>query len=86
MLPENTFGHNLDPDYLIGNNYGYSNDRNIIQISVIDTKLQQKIKKGLEEDQIVQQVIKRLTEKKLTLLKQELVGWKYNNKLLLFKN
>ena len=86
MLPENTFGHDLDPDYLIGDNYRYSNDRDIIQISVIDTKLQQKIKKGLEEDQIVQQVIKELTEKELTLLKQELAGWKYNDKLLLFKN
>ena len=54
MLPENTFSHDLDPDYLIGDNYGYSNDEDIIQISVIDTELQQKIKKGLEEDQIVQ--------------------------------
>ena len=53
MLLENTFGHDLDPDYLIGDNYGYSNNENIIQISVIDTELQQKIKKGLEEDQIV---------------------------------
>ena len=86
MLPENTFSHNLDPNYLIGDNYGYLNDRDIIQIFIINTKLQQKIKKGLEEDQIVQQVIKRLTEKKLTSLKQELAGWKYNNKLLLFKN
>ena len=50
ILPENTFGHDLDPDHLIGDNYGYLNDREIIQISVIDTKLQQKIKKGLEED------------------------------------
>ena len=86
MLPENTFGHDLDPNYLIGDNYGYSNDGDIIQISVIDTKLQQKIKKGLEEDQIVQQVIKGLIKKELTPLKQELVGWKYNDKLLLFKN
>ena len=39
MLPENTFGHNLDPDYLIEDNYGYSNDGDIIQISIIDTKL-----------------------------------------------
>ena len=50
ILLENTFGYNLDSDYLIGDNYRYSNDRDIIQISVIDTKLQQKIKKGLEED------------------------------------
>ena len=74
MLLENTFGHDLDSDYLIGDNYGYSNDGDIIQISIIDTELQQKIKKGLEEDQIVQQVIKGLTEKELTPLKQELVG------------
>ena len=86
MLPKNTFGHDLDPDYLIRDNYEYLNDGDIIQISVIDTELQQKIKKGLEEDQIVQQVIKELTEKELTLLKQELVGWKYNDELLLFKN
>ena len=39
MLPENTFGYNLDLDYLIGDNYGYSNDGDIIQISIIDTKL-----------------------------------------------
>ena len=39
MLPENTFGYDLDPDYLIRDNYGYSNDGNIIQISVIDTEL-----------------------------------------------
>ena len=69
MLLENTFGHDLDPDYLIGDNYGYPNDGDIIQISVIDTELQQKIKKGLEEDQIVQQVIKGLIKKELTLLK-----------------
>ena len=75
MLPENTFGHDLDPDYLIGDNYGYSNDGDIIQISVIDIELQQKIKKGLEEDQIAQQVIKGLTEKELTPLKQELAEW-----------
>ena len=54
ILPENTFGHNLNPDYLIGDNYRYSNDRDIIQISVINTELQQKIKKGLKEDQIAQ--------------------------------
>ena len=86
MLPENTFSHDLDPDYLVGDNYGYSNDGDIIQISVIDIELQQKIKKGLEEDQIAQQVIKGLTEKELTPLKQELAGWKYNDELLLFKN
>ena len=40
ILPENTFDHDLDPDYLIGDNYGYSNDRDIIQISIIDTELQ----------------------------------------------
>ena len=40
MLPENTFSHDLDPNYLIGDNYGYLNDGEIIQISVIDTKLQ----------------------------------------------
>ena len=40
MLPENTFSYDLDPDYLIGDNYRYSNDGDIIQISVIDTKLQ----------------------------------------------
>ena len=86
MLPENTFSHDPDPDYLVGDNYGYSNDGDIIQISVIDTELQQKIKKSLEEDQIAQQVIKGLTEKELTPLKQELAGWKYNDELLLFKN
>ena len=53
---------------------------------MIDTELQQRIKKGLEKDQIAQQVIKGLIEKELTLLKQELAGWKYNNELLLFKN
>ena len=86
MLPENTFSHDPDPDYLVGDNYGYSNDGDIIQISVIDTELQQKIKKSLEEDQIAQQVIKGLTEKELTPLKQELAGWKYNDELLSFKN
>ena len=42
MLPENTFGYDkhLDPNYLIGDNYGYSNDGNIIQISIINIKLQ----------------------------------------------
>ena len=40
ILSKNTFGYNLDPNYLIEDNYGYSNDGNIIQISVIDTKLQ----------------------------------------------
>ena len=39
MLPKNTFSYDLDLDYLIGDNYGYSNNRDIIQISVIDTKL-----------------------------------------------
>ena len=39
MLPENTFDHDLDPNYLIGDNYGYSNDRDIVQISIIDTEL-----------------------------------------------
>ena len=39
MLLENIFGHDLDPDYLIGNNYGYSNNRDIIQISIIDIEL-----------------------------------------------
>ena len=40
MLLENTFGYDLDPDYLIGDNYRYSNNRDIIQISIIDTELQ----------------------------------------------
>ena len=42
MLPKNAFSYNkhLDPNYLIRDNYGYSNDGDIIQISVIDTKLQ----------------------------------------------
>ena len=39
MLLENTFSHDLDSDYLIEDNYGYSNDGDIIQIFVIDTKL-----------------------------------------------
>ena len=69
MLLENIFGHDLDPGYLIRDNYRYSNDRDIIQISIINTELQQRIKKSLEEDQIAQQVIKGLTEKELTLLK-----------------
>ena len=30
ILPENTFGYDLNPDYLIGDNYRYSNDRDII--------------------------------------------------------
>ena len=34
----------------------------------------------------MQQIIKGLTEKELTPLKQELAGWKYNDELLLFKN
>ena len=40
MLLETTFGHDLDPNYLIGDNYEYSNDGDIIQISIIDTELQ----------------------------------------------
>ena len=88
ILPENAFGYDkhLDFDYLIEDNYGYSNDKNIIQISVMDIELQQRIKKGLEKDQIAQQVIKGLIEKELTLLKQELAKWKYNDELLSFKN
>ena len=41
ILLENIFSYDkhLDFDYLIGNNYGYSNDKDIIQISIIDTKL-----------------------------------------------
>ena len=41
MLSKNTFSYDkhLDPNYLIGDNYRYSNDRDIIQISIIDTKL-----------------------------------------------
>ena len=69
MLPENIFSYNLNPDYLIEDNYRYLDNEDIIQISIIDTKLQQGIKKSLEEDQIAQQVIKGLTEKELTLLK-----------------
>ena len=46
MLLENTFSYDLDPNYLIGDNYGYSNNRDIIQISIIDTELQQKIKRA----------------------------------------
>ena len=86
MLPENTFNHDLNPNYLIGDNYEYSNDGDIIQIFIINTELQQRIKKGLKEDQIAQQVIKGLIEKELTPLKQELAGQKYNNELLSFKN
>ena len=48
ILLENTFGHDLDSNYLIEDNYRYSNDRDIIQISIIDFKLQQRIKKSLE--------------------------------------
>ena len=42
MLLENTFNYNkyLNTDYLIENNYRYSNNRDIIQISIIDTELQ----------------------------------------------
>ena len=41
MLLENTFGYNkiLNPDYLIRDNYGYLNNGDIIQISMIDTEL-----------------------------------------------
>ena len=41
MLPENTFGYNkyLNLNYLIRDNYKYSNNRDIIQISIIDIKL-----------------------------------------------
>ena len=41
MLLESVFNYNrhLDSNYLIGDNYRYSNDRDIIQISIIDTKL-----------------------------------------------
>ena len=39
MLLKNTFSHDLDPNYLIGDNYRYSNNGDIIQISVIDTEL-----------------------------------------------
>ena len=40
MLLENIFGYDLDPDYLIGDNYRYSDDGDIIQIFIIDTELQ----------------------------------------------
>ena len=30
ILPENTFSHDLDSDYLIEDNYRYSNNRDII--------------------------------------------------------
>ena len=42
MLPENAFNYDkyLDSNYLIEDNYGYLNNRDIIQISIIDTKLQ----------------------------------------------
>ena len=55
MLLENTTNYNkhLDTNYLIRDNYKYSNNRNIIQIFIINTKLQQRIKKGLKKDQIV---------------------------------
>ena len=39
MLSKNTFSHNLNPNYLIRDNYEYSNNGDIIQISIIDTKL-----------------------------------------------
>ena len=41
MLPKNAFSYNkyLDPNYLIRDNYRYLNDRDIIQISIINTKL-----------------------------------------------
>ena len=41
MLSKNVFyqSKDLNLDYLIGDNYGYLNDENIIQISIIDTKL-----------------------------------------------
>ena len=41
MLLENTFSYDkdLDPNYLIGDNYGYLNNENVIQISVINMKL-----------------------------------------------
>ena len=52
ILLENIFSYDkhLDSNYLIRDNYRYSNNRDIIQISIIDTELQQRIKKGLEED------------------------------------
>ena len=41
MLLESTFNYDkyLDSDYLIEDNYGYSNDRDIIQIFIIDAEL-----------------------------------------------
>ena len=41
ILLENIFSYDkhLDSDYLIRDNYGYSNDGDIIQISIIDTEL-----------------------------------------------
>ena len=41
ILLENTFSYNkyLYLNYLIGDNYRYSNNRDIIQISIINTKL-----------------------------------------------
>ena len=41
MLLKNTFNYDkyLDPNYLIRDNYEYLNNRDIIQISIIDTKL-----------------------------------------------
>ena len=39
MLLENISSHDLDFNYLIGDNYRYSNDKNIIQISIINTEL-----------------------------------------------
>ena len=41
MLLESAFNYDkyLDSNYLIEDNYGYSNNKDIIQISVIDTKL-----------------------------------------------
>ena len=55
ILSESAFNYDkyLDSDYLIRDNYRYSNNGDIIQIFIIDTELQQRIKKGLEKDQIV---------------------------------
>ena len=41
MLSENVFAYNkyLDLNYLIEDNYRYSNNRDIIQIFIIDTEL-----------------------------------------------
>ena len=41
MLSKNVFyqSKDLNLNYLIEDNYGYLNDENIIQISIIDTKL-----------------------------------------------